>query len=75
MFHLCCNIVILAPSSKHAFVCAASKLQRLVVLEAEHGPLPGTTPAITDILNYLENVIVDVSIAPQHDYSHILPST
>ena len=35
---------------------AVSKLQRLLVLEAEHGPLPGTTPAVTDVINYLENV-------------------
>ena len=35
---------------------AVSKLQSLLVLEAEHGPLPGTTPAVTDVINYLENV-------------------
>jgi len=56
--NLCCNIVIQTPLSKHAFVCAASKLQHLLVLESEHGPLPGTTPALTDVLNYLENVII-----------------
>ena len=33
-----------------------SKFQRLLVLEAEHGPLPGTTPALTDVIDYLENV-------------------
>ena len=36
---------------------AVSNFQRLLVLEAEHGPLPGTTPALTDVLNYLENVV------------------
>ena len=35
---------------------AVSKFQRLLVLEAEHGPLPGTTPALTDVIDYLENV-------------------
>jgi len=35
---------------------AVSKFQSLLVLEAEHGPLPGTTPAIKDFINYLENV-------------------
>jgi len=40
------------------YICAASKLQHLLDLEVQHGPLPGTTPAITDVLNYLENVII-----------------
>ena len=35
---------------------AASKLQRLLVLESEHGPLPGTRPALTDVLHYLNKV-------------------
>ena len=35
---------------------AVSKFQRLLVLEVQHGPLPGTTPALTDVIDYLENV-------------------
>ena len=34
----------------------ASKLQRLLVLESEHGPLPGTSPALADVLHYLNKV-------------------
>ena len=30
----------------------ASKLQHLLVLESEHGPLPGTIPALADVLHY-----------------------
>ena len=48
---------------------AASKLQRLLVLEAEHGPTPGTSPALTDVLNYLENVIM--ASCCLYIYSHL----
>ena len=34
----------------------ASKLQQLLVLEAEHGPSPGTVPALTAVLYYLNKV-------------------
>lgn len=30
----------------------------MLILEAEHGPLPGTSPALIDVLNYLEKVLL-----------------
>ena len=39
------------------YLPAVSNFQRLLVLEAEHGPLPGTTSTLTDVINYLENVV------------------
>ena len=35
----------------------ASKLQRLLVLESEHGPLPGKSPALPTVLHYLNQVL------------------
>ena len=35
----------------------ASKLQRLLVLESEHGPLPGTSPVLADVIHYLNQVL------------------
>ena len=29
----------------------------MLILEAEHGTLPGTSPALTDVLSYLEKVL------------------
>ena len=40
----------------------ASKLQRLLVLESEHGPLLGTSPALTDVLHYLNKVMKQLSV-------------
>ena len=39
------------------YIYIASKLQRLLVLESEHGSLPGTSPALTDVLHYLKKVM------------------
>ena len=34
----------------------ANKLKWMLALEAEHGPLPGTSPALKDVLDYLKMV-------------------
>ena len=40
----------------YCFAYTASKLQQLLLLEAEHGALPGTSPALTDVISYLGQV-------------------
>ena len=40
---------------------AAQKLETLVKLEAEYGPLPDYTPAIEDVLAYLQQVSKSLS--------------
>ena len=48
-------------SSECNSTAAAEKLETLVKLEAEYGPLPDYTPAIEDVLAYLQQVSKSLS--------------
>ena len=39
-------------------VCLLANIEKLLALEAKYGPLSGNTPAIDDVLNYLQQVCV-----------------
>ena len=40
----------------HFNLSVANAIHELISLEGEHGPLPGHTPAVNDVLSYLEKV-------------------
>ena len=40
----------------HFILSIANAIHDLISLEGEHGPLPGHTPAVNDVLSYLEKV-------------------
>ena len=48
----------------------ASKLQRLLVLESEHGPLPGASPVLDDMLHYLNQVLCCIQYTIQTNYKY-----
>jgi len=54
--------------SSNALCITAHKIEDLLELEAKYGPLPGFTPAIDDVLNYLRQVkknIICIALEPQ----------
>ena len=48
-------------ASKSASVSTAHKIESLVKLEAKYGPLPGFSPAVDDVLEYLKQVNTKVN--------------
>ena len=46
----------------HSFLFPAHKIESLVKLEAQYGPLPQYSPAIDDVLGYLKKVCMSFSL-------------
>ena len=46
----------------HLILIIADKVQIILQLESQYGPLPGFTPALTDVIDYLTEVSVTPGI-------------
>jgi hypothetical protein len=51
----------------------AHKIESLVKLEAEYGPLPQYSPAIDDVLDYLKEVHISITCHWLYGHYHFCP--